>query len=495
MIKFEFATTEQYINHATEQAHKYLDKCEIYQNRETRKYLRSFIRNVVSAKGYLLSILEKDPGYNGNGQVVRPFEVERPIDKNAIINFSSFIRSKAKAMYVDMVVDGVTYKEATNRQVNLNGIIRCIDKIGCYGIDDYEESVLVDNKKLSDFEKELEAVLDLIGEFELNGNYIYPSRYITADSYEKVNKIIDMMIYIENKNSARLDDSDPDSLFECFRYFGLRPRAGQKLSQLVLKVLKKSGLYEIMTQTDEGKKEFNSCYASFADAINPTTITKWSVLSVNPVDYLTMSLGNSWTSCLNTDKGTRLVRGNYSDGFNSRRTMDYALDPSTMVFYTIDENYDGDEFELQKKSTRQLFHFGEDKLIQSRLYPQMRTARREIYTQYRNLVQSIIANGLGEANLWSNINRGEISPDDSIFRTPYHYSYNGNYIDFSDEASHGYGENDFQTEVNWCYFKGSLDNEESGFPMTIGSIDARDIITGDELDEGYTNAITRKYTW
>ena len=38
-------------------------------------------------------------------------------------------------------------------------------------------------------------------------------------------------------------------------------------------------------------------FAKYADSINPIKVKRHTVLSVHPIDYYTMSFGNSWTSC------------------------------------------------------------------------------------------------------------------------------------------------------------------------------------------------------
>ena len=77
------------------------------------------------------------------------------------------------------------------------------------------------------------------------------------------------------------------------------------------------------------------------------------------------------------------------------------LDPSSMVFYTVDASYDGDEYWNEPKITRQMFHWGENKLVQGRLYPQGNDNNDEAYKPYRELVQQIISSIFEFPNLWS----------------------------------------------------------------------------------------------
>lgn len=173
----------------------------------------------------------------------------------------------------------------------------------------------------------------------------------------------------------------------------IHPHTGQKTSRVVNKLCEFLGYSK--------HSYYNRRFSIYADALNPLTITRHTILSVNPLDYLTMSFGNSWTSCHTIDKlNLRDAAGGYN-GMHASGTMSYMLDGTSMVFYTVDGSYNGDDYWNQDKITRQMFHFGEDKLIQSRLYPQDNdSASNDLYTQYRNVVQEIMATLLDMPNLW-----------------------------------------------------------------------------------------------
>jgi hypothetical protein len=93
-----------------------------------------------------------------------------------------------------------------------------------------------------------------------------------------------------------------------------------------------------------------------------------------------------------------------------------------MVFYTVDAKYDDDEYWTQPKIIRQMFHYGEDKLVQARLYPQDNDGNNDVYKPYRELVQEIIATIFNFPNLW--ITKGY----DSIHS--YTLSYGTHYKDY-----------------------------------------------------------------
>ena len=172
----------------------------------------------------------------------------------------------------------------------------------------------------------------------------------------------------------------------------IRAQGGQKTSRVINKICTYLG-YD---KADGYNREF----ARFADSLSPMKITRHTVLSLNPLDYLTMSFGNSWSSCHTIDKTNKRGMPNSYSGCYSSGTMSYMLDGASMVFYTVDTAYDGDDYWDQPKINRQMFHYCADKLVQGRLYPQDNDGCADLYTQNRIIVQEIIANIFDFPNLW-----------------------------------------------------------------------------------------------
>lgn len=189
--------------------------------------------------------------------------------------------------------------------------------------------------------------------------------------------------YINDEIVAKLDEICPS----------IHAHKGQKMSRVVNKLLSYIGYDKL--------PDYNRKFAKYADALNPLQITRHTVLSVNPLDYLTMSFGNSWASCHTIDKTNKRDMPNSYEGMYSSGTVSYMLDSPSMVFYTVDASYDGNEFWNEPKINRQMFHWGEDKLIQGRLYPQDNDGNNSAYTPYREIVQSIMSELFGFANLWT----------------------------------------------------------------------------------------------
>ena len=138
---------------------------------------------------------------------------------------------------------------------------------------------------------------------------------------------------------------------------------------------------------------YNREFAKCSDALNPLTIKRHTVLSVHPVDYLLMSNGNSWKSC-------HMIGTNY-DGCYSGGTLSYMLDTVSMVFYTVDASASEENLELEKKINRNMFFYDNKRLVQSRLYPQgCDYGFREVYDDYRHIVQRIVTTCLDIPNFW-----------------------------------------------------------------------------------------------
>lgn len=173
----------------------------------------------------------------------------------------------------------------------------------------------------------------------------------------------------------------------------IHAHSGQKTSRVINKLLTYLGYAK--------HPDYNKEFAKYADALSPMTIKRHTVLSLNPLDYLTMSFGNSWASCHTIDKDNKRGMPNSYSGMYSSGTISYMLDPSSMVFYTVDASYDGDEYWTQPKINRQMFHYGEDKLVQGRLYPQSNDGDGTVYEPYRKIVQNIMSIIFDFPNLWT----------------------------------------------------------------------------------------------
>ena len=482
MEKFNFENNTDYAKYVLNQSNILLDKCGIYGSAEDRIGLMTNIKRSIEAKSWLMEIFKNSPYHNGKGQLILPMEIERPVDEDVIQDYANYIRDIAEQYLMpEARIDGYTYSSAIEEKYRIGRYITAVNYMNLKTND-----VIIEGTHFSEYKKLHDKVDSIVDDFCFNYHCVRYEFYTEMENKYKYDKVMKLANAIRNCVGHLLEnDEDIEVLSEAFPHS--QCRKGIKISRCVQKCLKEIGLYQLAMEHE--KEMFNRMYAKWTDAVSPMKIKKWSVLSINFVDYITMSHGDTWTTCLNTDKALKFTSGMWSSGFNSKRVLDYALDGSTMVFYTIDDKYDGDDFELQPKQTRQLFHFGEGKLVQARLYPQSNVSRRIIYDQYRANVEHLLANALNEANLWSAPVRGEIECNGSVVKVPYCWCSTGDFIDFLDIASHGYDENDFQEEVNYVVFKGSSSNEDNGIAMTVGSIEPVCIMCGKKFSQDAHNSI------
>lgn len=206
--------------------------------------------------------------------------------------------------------------------------------------------------------------------------------------------------------------------------------SGMKTTRAVNKICVSVGLDQIhqyVTNDVTGRTKdigYNFEFAKLSDAYSPLSIVRHTVLSINPLDYLTMSFGNSWASCHTIDKENRRGGANNYQGCYSSGTISYMLDQTSMVLYTVDADYSGDEFWNQDKIIRQMFHWGEEKLIQGRLYPQSNDGHSDVYRPYREIVQKLVS------EMWDFPNRWTVSKGTAA-AGKYITSYGTNYQDYS----------------------------------------------------------------
>lgn len=224
------------------------------------------------------------------------------------------------------------------------------------------------------------------------------------------NNIYYLFINLTDYSAQYIDEETANKFNEI--YGGIYARAGQKMSRVMNKLMAYIGLNKL--------PEYNQRFAKYADAINPLQITRHTILSVNPLDYLTMSFGNSWASCHTIDKKNKRKMPNSYEGMYSSGTVSYMLDKPSMVFYTVDASYNGNEFWNEPKINRQMFHWGEEKLVQGRLYPQDNDDNGGAYTPYREIVQKIMSEIFEFPNLWV-VSKGMDAASNYVLSDGTHY--------------------------------------------------------------------------
>lgn len=252
-------------------------------------------------------------------------------------------------------------------------------------------------------------------------------------------KYLDTRSFIKaliNNGNLIGEESSDDIIKLNTMYPDLHVRVGQKTSRVINKLFGIMGFKAL--------PEYNRLYAKLSDAINPLTVKTTTILSVHWMDFLTMSRGNSWSSCHGIESNAD-YSGCYKAG-----CLSYANDGVSLIFYTVDNGYNGNTPWKEKKITRQVFFYKDGVLVQERLYPKTHdddnTSDANSYVrQYRTIVESIFAVCENKPNLWKKHSEVHIRKNDNCFMY-----------------------DDWNYFKNWKVCFNDI-NEEWGFDIRVGS--------------------------
>ena len=139
--------------------------------------------------------------------------------------------------------------------------------------------------------------------------------------------------------------------------------------------------------------KYNKLFAEYSDMVADEKRSIKFFISVNPIDYLTMSIGRSWNSC-------HKPGGGWFGG-----TVSYMLDEVSIITFVHDKV--PDDFITEGKIYRNMFHYKDGTLLQSRVYPQGNDGCTDLYSEFREIMQKEISSMLGSNNPW-------ITKDDAL---------------------------------------------------------------------------------
>lgn len=186
---------------------------------------------------------------------------------------------------------------------------------------------------------------------------------------------------------------------------------GMKVHKLVRDIVTKCGVEYAGFERD---------FAKLADACSETPRDIIYTISINPIDFLYMSNGVSWSSCHYIESGN-------GDKCYQAGTISYAIDGCSFIFskvYKADVN--GQKLALVPKVNRQVFMYSDIAILQSRLYPDCNK------TDYSKKVWGIVKKAIDECKgqeityndvMTSNIKEFFVSHKNSAQYPDYEYSY------------------------------------------------------------------------
>lgn len=441
-----------------------LELCEIYH--PTDKGIDAVLDNWKEKKGRadvwngnsVLDVLSKHPDYvPEKGYIVKKNEYDRGVDSKVIVDVLSQIEyaTHYPTSYILKPVEirPWSYMECSNivdRMERISQGLAADPSNMRYRGMTYEEVV-------AEKQTWIKRMNILSEEYHIMDGNCY-----TFEDIDKMDKLTHLISKIKNKISEQITDMTEDGLkqpllisveiFNMIENSGLEIRGirvGQKFNKVIGKILTETGV-------KDNWSDYNKEFARLCDAASPTKFTRFTIISANPVDYYRMSFGSSWSSCQTIDKLGKYrpsSGGDSYEGMHASGTSSYQGDESSIIMYTVDKSYEGSDYEMQPKINRCMFHLGKGKFVMGRVYPQGTDGEEEVYRQWRNIFQQIIAECMGLPNYWKTLkDLGE--KEDQIRSEGTHYR---DYL------------YDYCNIAGWSYIKPTAETTPSNKYIKIGS--------------------------
>lgn len=434
------ALTTEFRNSLINKIIEIFDWCDIYPECDYNA-VGHMVDEWFEQKKKLINLFAKSPFWNEERLAIdfsKP--ILRKFDKDEFNKFLSYMRSCLDYILTEVKIGNFTYDEIAQIKYRLDKRISYLSTAKDYGA--------CVNDLIMYATEEWHFFYKLMADAESNPKYYITNSkaYIKAE-YDLNRNVKRCLRIIMDRPTQFLDEATANYINGYFEKFGAKQ--GQKVSRVVNKLCKMMGLdkityadlrkwfCEMCDEDDKDKNAYNVKFAKFADACNPFSVTKHILISLNPVDYLSMSWGDNWGSCHDIDKEDKHRRScsSYS-GCYSSGTESYMLDCSSVVMFI--EGTDAIQLAeerkepVPRKEMRQMFHITDEKFIQGRLYPYDQTdrgqnAEPEDYVQYREIMQNVLAELWNVPNLWTN-KRGyeacvdETESDGTHYRDYEHYN-------------------------------------------------------------------------
>lgn len=256
--------------------------------------------------------------------------------------------------------------------------------------------------------------------------------FITNEFKENVDKVYNAIKYIANYCTDSNITAEQAEYIN--GYYNVNASENQKLSRVINKLCTAIGLNEYReTETTtnlEGEQitrevGYQNKFNIMAEGITSKTYKVHVVASLNPIDFWGMSLMHKIGSCqiidcYNIENRNKAYSGQFSGG-----TTTLMLDSSTIIFYTVIEDYKGNKYYLEDKMNRCMFSISEDGtvMIQHRNYPDGRDGGDSNKAKYyREIMQKIVSDLWNhEENLWV-IRKGSSEVRNWYFKSGLHYN-------------------------------------------------------------------------
>lgn len=420
------------------------DLLDKYNHINTEDGVRAVLTEWAKNKANLVAHLSQHPNWDGeNFRIVFSSDYERAFDEDGVTEFKKWFRTEFARLNSE-TIDGVNPSVYRTNIRYLTQIQRSIESIREYENADFNSHMIFEYKgeDCSTLSGIISAMSEKYEQFYETHTEI-DDYYVPENKVNELRKAISFFSTCMVNGTGVLTEETANTINEIFPE--LKAVQGQKMMKLVRKVCIKYGLDKIVDMKTEYFMDangnvhnrtkdmgYNGQIAKLGDKVNPLKIRRHTIISVNPLDYLTMSFGYKWASCHTIDKENfRRVSNNHHHGMYCSGCMSYMLDESSVLFATFDPAFEETDFENADKMQRCMFHINEDGtvIVQGRVYPDGRDGGDKSFaSQFRNIVQQIVAQCYGHNNLWEN-KKGTRNIREYVYSRGTHYRDYLNYED------------------------------------------------------------------
>ena len=342
-----------------------------YNHRNTEHGVCCILDQFFTNKEAIIKLLRKSEYYVGNLRIVLDEQLERRGDVRDVNEWIARFPAKVNA-------SACIRKTTDSNNKTMNDYL----KVG-------KHKVSISDFENTEFVSSLSARSEAMKEFTSDG--------FTKTSEAEYQKFINATECFRSVTSSTISDEVAKSL----AYYKIHD--GAKTSRAFNRIC-------CLFNVDKAPL-YNKEFAKYADMVSGLKRQIKFFISVNPLDYLTMSFGINWASCHTIDKANMRQMNNCYSGAYCGGTMSYMLDSASIVTYvhnTMPENYE------TGKVYRNMFHLGGDGvLLQGRVYPQGNDGCTDLYKEFRLIMQTELAKILElSANKW--IKRSAVSNVESV---------------------------------------------------------------------------------
>ena len=433
-----------------------------------------------------------------------------PIENNMIKNIETWKTNK-KRLYDILSTSQYWNEDELCLELNCK-VKRKID----VSLAKYMINKLMDNHQIKDNRHKYEICRAIRSIFDHIDTSCFTG-FITKDIIDSIETLCKPLIVsystkdlIKNFDDGLFDNEERRKEFILYTLFEKHSiREGQKLCKVINKILTsekcnigKTDLYDLKSNEqikgvrDYAGKDVNDWYIDYyynynqffsvlSDLLSPIEYDETFYVSINPIDYLTQSHGNKWTSC-------HSLR---NMGCYHSATLTMMNDCTTLIVYTLPDKYEN-HFSIRDKKTRQSLFISENNnaLFQNTFYPNKDMNESDVVRRY---IEMLIANYSNVENNWV-LKKDTYDIDSSNYLgycdwengQPYYYAYLKNTdksktIKIGSKAYSVDKENEFvhSSESLSAYVKHCYDCEELGHVTYIEYYDS--YICDRCLDENY----------